>query len=188
MSELPNQPPPMARRTALAKLTALGVVGVFLGAKASRAEQVGSVALDDQNAIMSLLVAYATALDEGRIEDCAALFEVAEFTIENVATVQGSQGVSELFSGIILYEDGTPRTKHVITIVDIKVLENGRSALASSYLTVFQQVDEAPLQPVFSGAYSDTFDKSDGTWRFTTREVSGALFGDMSRHLENPPN
>ena len=143
---------------------------------------------DAEAEINSLLNRYSLALDAGQIEQCAELFSRAEFEIEGVATVQGKDGVQELFSGIILYEYGTPRTKHLVSNVDIRVAEDGATASSSSYLTVMQQVGDAPLRPIFSGIYSDTFALIDGEWMFTSRVISQPLFGDMSLHLTNPPN
>jgi hypothetical protein len=178
----------LPRRSFMQTLMASGIVGVTFGASNSLASENGFLSTTDHADIYGLLFAYASALDEGRIGDCAALFSGATFTIEGVASVDGSQGVLELFSGIILYEDGTPRTKHLVTNVDVAVAEGGQTAAARSYLTVFQSVDNLPLQPIFSGTYDDRFEKSSGAWRFKERVVSGALFGDMSRHLRNPPN
>ncbi len=188
MSILASGSRTVTRRLAVAKLLTIGGIGASLGASKAAAEPVTASGIEDQNAINSLLVAYATALDEGRIEDCAELFAQAEFTIETVATVQGAKGVMDLFSGIILYEDGTPRTKHVVTNTDIIIGKDTHTATAKSYLTVFQQVDGAPLQPIFSGAYNDQFQQTDGTWHFKKRTVSDPLFGDMSKHLLHPPN
>lgn len=137
--------------------------------------------------IYSLLNDYAHTLDSGRIEDCAALFADADFAIEGVATVHGKEGVADLFSVIILYQDGTPRTKHLISNVEIAIGYNGKTARAVSYLTVMQQVDAHPLQPIFSGLYADEFVLRAGLWAFTSRKVSNALFGDMSLHLTAPP-
>lgn len=140
-----------------------------------------------RGAINHLLNEYCRTLDAGQISKCAALFEIAEFSIEGVAKVRGRQGVMDLFSGIILYEDGTPKTKHVLTNVVISIATDRNSAVASSYLTVLQQVEDTPLQPIFSGSYTDTFSKETGLWMFASRVVSAAIFGDMSRHLVNPP-
>lgn len=138
--------------------------------------------------INSLLNQYSLTLDTGQIEQCAELFSRAEFEIEGVATVTGKDGVQELFSGIILYEDGTPRTKHLISNVDIRIADDGVTATSSSYLTVMQQAGDAPLRPIFSGIYSDKFAWIDGEWVFTSRVISQPLIGDMSLHLTNPPN
>ena len=143
---------------------------------------------DAKAEINSLLNQYSLTLDTGQIEQCAELFSHAEFEIEGVATVQGKEGVQALFSGIILYEDGTPRTKHLISNVDIRIADDGVSASSSSYLTVMQRVGDAPLRPIFSGIYSDKFAWIEGEWVFTSRVISQPLIGDMNLHLTNPPN
>ena len=80
-----------------------------------------------------------------------------------------------------LYDDGTPRTKHVITNVNIQL--DGDSATASSYATVFQQTDVLPLQPIASGRYLDRFDARRRSWRFADRLITGFLLGDRSQHV-----
>ena len=54
---------------------------------------------------------------------------------------------------------------------------------ARSYYTVFQQVDEQPLQPIICGHYHDTFHRVGGRWWFETRILFVDLVGDLSRHL-----
>ena len=61
--------------------------------------------------------------------------------------------------------------------------ESGNTALARSYYTVFQQVDDFPLQAIISGRYRDTFQLIDGRWWFDTRTMFVDLVGDLSRHL-----
>lgn len=167
----------------------LGAPAILTFGLATRVANAGGRAtVDAHSQINTLLMEYARRLDAGQIEHCAELFAHAEFTIEGLGTVRGKTGVQNLFSDIILYPGGTPLTKHLISNVDIHVAEDGRSATASSYLTVMQRAPDAPLQPIFSGAYSDHFELRDDGWVFTARTISQPLFGDMSRHLSNPPN
>ena len=75
-------------------------------------------------------------------------------------------------------------TKHTMTNVQIDIDEASKKAKAQSYLTVMQAVPpDFPLQPIFSGHYHDTFEQVDGIWRFTIREISPDLIGDLSFHL-----
>jgi hypothetical protein len=53
-------------------------------------------------------------------------------------------------------------------------------------VTVFQQTDGFPLQPVFSGHYFFDFTRVNGAWRFTKREIRSGLVGDLSAHLKAP--
>ena len=82
-----------------------------------------------------------------------------------------------------IYDDGSPHTKHVTTNAIIEVEEGEQVATARSYYTVFQQVDDFPLQPIISGRYHDSFHCIDGRWWFDTRTMFVDLVGDLSRHL-----
>jgi hypothetical protein len=68
------------------------------------------------------------------------------------------------------------------------VADDGQSAKARSYVTVFQALSDFPLQPVFIGQYQDELKKADGKWRFSSRVCEPFLAGDLSRHArEYPP-
>ena len=87
-------------------------------------------------------------------------------------------------STTIRYEDGTPRTKHVVTNPILDVDEVSGTAVCRSYYTVFQQTDTLALQPVVSGRYHDRFERVDGAWRFAERDYTKVdLMGDLSQHL-----
>ena len=130
-----------------------------------------------------LLTEYCFAIDSGRLEDCAALFEHAEFSFEGFPTVQGVEGVMGVLSGIVLHGDGTPRTRHVLSNVRIDVAGSGASAKAQSYVTTIQQAGDRPMQAVFTGHYFDEFRKIDDKWAFVKRGVFAPYFGDMSQHM-----
>ena len=89
--------------------------------------------------------------------------------------------VEEFMAGTLLYPDGTPRTKHVMTNVVIHL--DGERASSRCYATVFQQTDELPLQPIASGCYLDRFELVGGEWRFSERVFTGFLLGDRSHHV-----
>ena len=82
-----------------------------------------------------------------------------------------------------IYEDGTPRTKHITTNAIIEVDDYTGVASARSYYTVLQQTDTLKLQPVISGRYHDTFQRIGGRWWFDTRVIFIDLVGDLSQHL-----
>ena len=86
-------------------------------------------------------------------------------------------------SARIYDDDGTPHTKHVTTNAIIEVDDGADSASARSYYTVFQRVEDLPLQPIIAGRYHDTFQRIDGRWWFDTRIIFVDLVGDLSRHL-----
>ena len=87
-----------------------------------------------------------------------------------------------MYGVVILYPDGTPRTRHVTTNLTIEVDEDAGTGTCHSYVTVFQQTDDFPLQPVYQNRYEDTFVRVDGTWRFAERRFLIDLVGDMSAH------
>lgn len=132
--------------------------------------------------IANLLYRYAELIDGGDLEGAAALFAHAR-----VWTGHGELGPDEVLAmwrrAIVIYEDGTPRTKHVITNPIIEVDEESGKGTCRSYYTVIQQAGDGPLQPVICGRYHDRFERVDGQWRFCHRDYSlHDLVGDMSRH------
>ncbi len=143
---------------------------------------------DDARRIENLLYTYAERLDEGDLEGVAELFAHGrvgaslEATDEQMA--QGRDGVLALYRGSTrLYDDGTPRTKHVTSNAIIEVDAGGDRAMARAYYTVFQQLEDFPLQPIIAGRYRDSFHRVDGRWCFDTRIILVDLVGDLSRHL-----
>jgi 3-phenylpropionate/cinnamic acid dioxygenase small subunit len=88
-----------------------------------------------------------------------------------------------LRDSLIVYDDGTPRTKHITTNVAIEIDEGSGTAVSRSYFTALQALPNLPLQPIVSGRYHDRFARRDGRWRFVERRVRTDLVGDMSRHL-----
>ena len=84
---------------------------------------------------------------------------------------------------LIVYEDGTPRTKHLTTNLIVDADEGTGRAAARSYVTVFQARPGLALQAIMSGRYQDRFERRDGHWRFTERRVRIDLVGDLSGHL-----
>jgi hypothetical protein len=81
-------------------------------------------------------------------------------------------------------DDGTPKTKHVITNVMVEIDEVSASATGRSYFTVLQAVPGAlALQPVIAGRYHDRFETVGGRWRFAARHMLVDLVGDLSQHM-----
>ncbi len=64
-----------------------------------------------------------------------------------------------------LYDDGSPKTKHIVTNPIIHVDDEARTATCRSY-------------------YNDTFQVVDGRWWFATRTLFVDLMGDLSQHLK----
>ena len=148
--------------------------------------------MSSETMITNLLYRYAECLDNGDYEGASRLFEHA--------TIKRMRGDQEWFLNsneilehwrevVIMYPDGTPRTKHVITNPIVEVDEEAGTATCRSYYTVFQSTDEVPLQPVASGRYYDEFERVDGKWRWKFRDYSKLEFvGNISRHVRRYGN
>lgn len=139
-----------------------------------------------RDAISALIFTYAERVDAGDLAGVAALFHDATFGSAQGGTYRGSAAVLEVLSRlVILYADGTPRTKHVTTNLVIELDEVSAGATARSYFTVLQATDGLPLQPIIAGRYHDRFVGDAGAWRFDERVITIDLVGDLSRHLRS---
>ena len=143
---------------------------------------------DPARAIENLLYTYAERLDAGDLEGVAELFTHGRIQASASAppeqAVAGRDAVLALYrASTRLYADGRPHTRHLTSNAIIEVHDGGLAAAVRSCFTVFQQVDDFPLQPIISGRYHDTFERLDGRWWFDTRLMFVDLVGDLSRHL-----
>lgn len=137
--------------------------------------------MDDYRAIENLIFSYAALVDAGDFDGVGELFAEGEF-VGSGGAVSGASGISGMLRDtVIVYEDGTPRTKHVTTNVALEV--TGDTATSRAYFTVLQAVPGLPLQTIAAGRYADRFTKRDGRWRFTERRATVDLVGDVSHHL-----
>ena len=133
-----------------------------------------------QKEITDLMNLYCSAIDSGDLKTFAWLFANATWIAEG--RVPGPESMNNM----ILYADGTPRTKHVITNLTLDIDEAASTASGHSYVTVYQQTPEFPLQAIFVGEYYDTFSLSAQGWAFTRREIRHSLIGNMRAHLKTP--
>jgi len=139
--------------------------------------------------ITNLLYRYAECIDTGDLAGAAELFEHARIRLGGSATdtVDAARLLEVWKSLIVLYPDGTPRTKHVVSNPIIEVDDEAETATCRSYYTVFQQTDELPLQTIVTGRYHDRFERVDGRWRYAYRDLTLIdMVGDVSRHLTYP--
>lgn len=144
---------------------------------------------DSAREIENLLYTYAERIDAGDLDGVAELFRHGricgqeggppETVFEGEAAVRKMYGFSTR-----LYDDGTPRSKHVTTNAIIEVDEQAGTASCRSYYTVLQATDELPLQPIITGRYRDTFHVVEGRWCFDTRTMYVDQVGDLSHHLK----
>jgi 3-phenylpropionate/cinnamic acid dioxygenase small subunit len=138
--------------------------------------------MTDTEAITALIHEYASRLDAGDLDGVAALFEQAELgSTRHKRRLRGTAEARTTYDGVIIYEDGTPKTLHQITNVTVKI--DGEHATARSCFTVLQ-VTGPGLQPILAGEYHDRFERVEGAWRFTERIFDPRLFGDLSSHMK----
>jgi 3-phenylpropionate/cinnamic acid dioxygenase small subunit len=134
-------------------------------------------------AIENLIATYAELVDDGDFAGVGTLLEDATFA-GGGEPATGRDAIEKLFHDtLIVYEDGTPRTKHVTTNLAIDADEEAGTAVSRSYFTALQAVPGLTLQPIASGRYHDRFERRDGRWRFVERRVRVDLAGDLSHHL-----
>jgi 3-phenylpropionate/cinnamic acid dioxygenase small subunit len=139
-------------------------------------------------AIENLIAKYAELVDDGDFAGLGILLADATFT-GGGAPVSGPEAIERMFRAmVIVYDDGTPRTKHVTTNIAIEVNEEAATAISRAYFTVLQALPGLALQPVAAGRYRDRFERAGGGWRFSERQVQVDLTGDVSRHLRRAPS
>lgn len=139
---------------------------------------------DSARSIANLISRYAELVDAGDFGGLGELFADGVFGGEGDAVVSGQEEVEKIFRAMVrVYEDGTPRTKHVTTNIQIDVDDESGTARSRSYVTVLQALPDLPLQPIVAGRYRDVFARLGGVWRFVERRFTTDLVGDVSRHL-----
>jgi hypothetical protein len=150
--------------------------------------------------ITRLLFAYHEAINRGRFEELADLFEFATYqtayarTAEAHGTQQGDSVVTNWQSMVHLY-DGLPRVHYITTNVVVTVDDSLTTASSYSYYVGFQALsdyydatsEDFPLQAITAGRYEDTFEVLDGRWRLRSRQIWADLSGDLSRHMKMLP-
>jgi 3-phenylpropionate/cinnamic acid dioxygenase small subunit len=136
-------------------------------------------------AIENLIASYAQLVDDGDFTGVGILLADATFT-GSAGSVSGRDAIEKMLrDSLIVYDDGTPRTKHLVTNVAIEIDEEAGTAVSRSYFTALQALPDLALQPIVSGRYHDRFERRDGQWRFVERRVQTDLVGDVSRHLRH---
>ena len=141
--------------------------------------------MSDQLSIHNLIYKYARLVDDGNFDGVGELFSAGKLVFlddTNETEVSGSENITSLYESTTRrYEDGTPKTHHATSNIELEI--TGDIAFATSYFTVFQQLPDFPLQVIIAGYYRDEFSKQDAVWSFTRRSIKVTLVGDTSRHL-----
>jgi 3-phenylpropionate/cinnamic acid dioxygenase small subunit len=139
--------------------------------------------MSSHSAIQNLIATYAELVDDGDFAGVGILLADARFT-GGAGSVSGRVAIEKMLrDNVIVYDDGTPRTKHITTNIVIEVDEEAGTAVSRSYFTALQALPDFPLQAIVSGRYQDRFERSEGQWHFVERRVRTDLVGDVSRHL-----
>lgn len=136
--------------------------------------------LDIQNTIYR----YPFLLDSGRFEELGELFaDAMVYSGDTVLADRDPLAYANTFrEWLQLYDDGLPRTRHMLANVMIEPQAAADEVVVRSYVMVFQQTGALPLQPIIGGDYRDTLRKVDGRWRFVERRMGNDLVGDLSAH------
>lgn len=140
---------------------------------------------DDHRAIEALLHRYAEVIDAGDFEGVGALFAHGEVCApDGTPIAEGAGAVTRLYETTTRrYDDGTPKTRHIVTNVVVELDPESGTATARSRFTVYQATDSLPLQPIIVGDYEDELELLDDRWVFRRRIMHPALSGDLSHHL-----
>ena len=139
---------------------------------------------DSKELILRLMNEYCYRIDSGDLQGFADLFEHGTWLVQGDPNGgdTGSAAVMKTLENIILYE-GKPNTKHVMSNIQLDIDEPGATANAQCYITVYQAVPpDFPLQAIFIGHYRDSFERVENCWRFSLRDISPDLPGDLSHH------
>ena len=118
--------------------------------------------IDDRGAIETLLHRYAEAIDAGDFAAVGELFADGRICGPDGSTIaNGAEGVEKLYTATTRRypDDGTPKTRHMVTNLIVEVDEDGTTASARSRFTVYQATDVLPLQPIIAGDYVDRFSR-----------------------------
>ena len=165
--------------------------------------------ISDEQRIANLIYAVSLHRDRGEFDKVAELFAHATFQTHYPAgypgvgvdpeqyktrgpgghgVQEGTDQVRDIFKGLTrIYDDGLPHTHYVVSNLMIEIDDSGDKAFAWSYYTVFQSLPDFALQPISAGRYQDVFERVDGKWRFTSRDIYADHSADLSRHMYFDP-
>jgi 3-phenylpropionate/cinnamic acid dioxygenase small subunit len=145
--------------------------------------------IDSARQIENLLYTYAERIDAGDLDGVAELFAHGRICgLEDgppETLFAGTARVRAMYEmATRLYEDGTPKTKHLTSNARIDVDDEAGTATSTTNYLVTQATPELPLQVIVTGHYRDTFHRIDDTWWFDTRIMFVDQIGDTSHHLK----
>lgn len=134
--------------------------------------------------IQHLVAEYSERVDSGDLDGVADLLAAAGFGTATGPLVTGRENILGLYRQTVrIYDDGTPRTRHLVTNLVVDVDESGSSATARSYWTVMQAPPGKSIEPILCGRYRDRFTFDGARWSFSERRIVTDLVGDAGGHL-----
>lgn len=147
----------------------------------------GAGTWESHHAISTLLFRYAECVDQADFDGLSRLFEHGRIRStagsESDVGMQGEE-IGRFYAATNrVHADGTLRTRHLATNVQIDIDEATDAATARSYYVVLQATEKLAFQPIAGGRYEDRFERVDGRWRFADRLIHVDQIGDMSEHL-----
>jgi 3-phenylpropionate/cinnamic acid dioxygenase small subunit len=143
---------------------------------------------NSDRAIQNLIYTYAERMDAGDLDGVAALFAKGRICgVESgppETVFEGTERVRQMYEmAVRFYDDGTPKTRHHTTNVQLYIDEEHGTAESRSYYCVTQATAAMPLQVIVTGHYHDTFHRVEGQWWFKSRTMFIDQIGDTSHHL-----
>ena len=157
-------------------------------------ERVQNVAVG-RFSIEGIMYRYAEAIDSGDIETVGMLFAKGQILMPDGGTLSGSAEIANHYISIIRFFDAdekevdyvrletTPRTKHVITNLQMEFNNAVDRAEVRSYFTVYQNLG-GQNDLVAGGRYEDVFELDLTGWHIAERSIYLDSPGDITRHLK----
>lgn len=139
--------------------------------------------MSEAHEITNLLYRYSAYMAAGKFEESAELFRYAQFLTSSGKIIDHKELLEFWRSTVILYEDGTPKTKPIVANPIIEIDEASGVAECHSQYVVLQSLPERPLSIIAAGRYDDKFERVDGRWRFSFRKSTLDMAGDLSQIL-----
>jgi len=143
--------------------------------------------MNDVVKITNLLYRYNELIDEGNLSGALELFKYASFKVLHDVNLQNAdQVLANLEKIIVMYPDGTPKTKYVITNPIIEIDDEKGTAVCRSHYTVYQATPDIPLQVIAGGRYHDWLERINNNWRFTYRDYTLIdMVGNIHGHIHD---
>jgi len=139
-------------------------------------------------AICNLIYRYVECVSNCDLAGAAALFEHARLKMRSGEMIGHVALRGFLEKSVIVHEDGTARTKPIVTNPILEIDEDAGTATCRSQYMILQQLEGRPIEIIAAGRYYDKFERVDGAWRFSFRDYSMLdMVGDLSSHIRGMP-